>query len=168
MESQQLLDLIIVPTLKYMGGGYDSKNARMLLLSTAAIESNCGYYIKQINGPALGVWQMEPRTHLSIYRNCDALKTVGVNNSEIYDKLISLNLKMSKVGISRLITSPMYACAMARLKYSMFKEQLPDYNYIEGQYSYWGRLYNTHPESEEGLDKFITAWYANKLDKVTL
>jgi len=49
MDAQQLLDHIIKPTLKYMGGGYDSKNARMLLLATAAVESNCGQYVKQIN-----------------------------------------------------------------------------------------------------------------------
>jgi len=47
MEAQQLLDCIIKPTLKYMGGNYDSKNARMLLLATAAIGSGCGYKLEQ-------------------------------------------------------------------------------------------------------------------------
>ena len=74
MNSQQLLDYIIKPTLEYMGGNYNSKNAQMLLLSTAAIESKCGYYIKQINGPALGIWQMEPATHTDIMFNCDAFR----------------------------------------------------------------------------------------------
>ena len=58
-----------------MGGNYESKNANFLSLCTAAIESNCGYYIKQVGGPALGIWQMEPATRMMRYRyfNCDAI-----------------------------------------------------------------------------------------------
>ncbi len=76
MEAQQLHDYIIKPTLEYMGGNYNSDKARFLLLCTAAIESNCGYYIKQVDGPALGIWQMEPATHDDIWENCDALHPV--------------------------------------------------------------------------------------------
>jgi hypothetical protein len=43
-----------------------SLNAIQLLMGTAAQESHLGTYLKQINGPALGVFQMEPNTEIDI------------------------------------------------------------------------------------------------------
>ena len=115
MNTEQLLELIITPTHKYMGGNYQSDSADLLSLCTAAIESDCGYYIKQLNGPALGVWQMEPATHNDTWDNCDILHecqfgmmiaNLGLRkNSEDKDSDYTQDLTMS----------PMYACAMARL-----------------------------------------------------
>ncbi len=137
MQAQQLHDYIIKPTLEYMGGNYDSKNARFLLLCTAAIESKCGHYIKQINGPALGIWQMEPATEDDIWMNCDALEaTLGQKMRRI------LSESMSN-GDTQLILNQAYACAMARLKYSMDSEPLPDYNDFKAVYEYYKRIYNT-------------------------
>ena len=95
MDAQQLHDYIIKPTLQYMSGNSSSNDSAFLLFCTAAIESNCGEYIKQINGPALGVWQMEPATHMDIYRACDALKTVGTENSETFNFIQALKIKGS-------------------------------------------------------------------------
>tara|TARA_R110002020_G_scaffold20846_1_gene70701 strand:+ start:279 stop:437 length:159 start_codon:yes stop_codon:yes gene_type:complete len=50
MQAQQLHDYIIKPTLEYMRGNYNTPEARLLLLATAAIESDCGYYIKKLTG----------------------------------------------------------------------------------------------------------------------
>ena len=124
MQAQQLLDYIIKPTLEYMGGNYNSKNARMLILATAAIESDCGYYIKQINGPALGVWQMEPDTESDIHHNCDAY------HDSFKDRIDDLIVKIYADADLDLMTSPTYACAMARLKYSMDPEPLPEHDDI--------------------------------------
>jgi len=162
MNSQQLLDYIIKPTLEYMGGNYNSKNAQMLLLSTAAIESKCGYYIKQIGGPALGIWQMEPATHDDIWINCDALKKAYF---EIFiNRLVG---PLSKNSNTELITLPMYACAMARLKYSMDTEQLPFYADIYGIYAYYKRIYNT-PLGASTFEKFKAAWDECGLDEIVL
>ena len=114
MNPQQLHDYIIKPTLEYMGDNYYSKESAFLLLCTAAIESNCGEYIKQINGPALGIWQMEPDTENDIFRNCDALQGMHFRN-RVDDLIVGL---MGGDDLD-LILSPSYACAMARLKYSM-------------------------------------------------
>ncbi len=139
MQAQQLHDYIIKPTLEYMGGNYDSKNARFLLLCTAAIESKCGHYIKQINGPALGVWQMEPATEDDIWVNCDAL-----NNADFNCDISSLQVDCgATLNSEDLILSPAYACAMARLKYSMDSEPLPGYNDFKAVYEYYKRIYNT-------------------------
>jgi len=122
MNAQQLHDHIIKPTLKYMGGRYNSVEARFLLLCTAAIESDCGHFIKQVGGPALGIWQIEPATHNDIWQNCDALK------SDFGQVIRNLAPLYSKLADNDLIDAPKYACAMARLKYSMTPKALPAYN----------------------------------------
>lgn len=141
MNAQQLHDYIIKPTLEYMGNSYNSVDARFLLLCTAAIESECGHYIKQVNGPALGPWQMEPETHNDIHVNCDALK----NNQDLLDKINNFAHKDLQCPLTQ---SPMYACAMARLKYSMDPQALPKYNGgtnldLDVFYQYYKRVYNT-------------------------
>lgn len=159
MDSQQLLDHIIKPSLKYMGGNYDSLNARMLLLSTAAIESNCGHKIKQDDGPALGIWQMEPDTENDILANCDALR-----DKHFLTKVLS----MSNSGMgNKLVINPAYACAMARLKYAMDRDALPHHSDKYAIYVYYKRIYNTLLGAST-WDKFRIAWDQNGLDKVKL
>ena len=163
MQAQQLLDYIIKPTLKYMGGSYDSKNARMLLLATAAIESKCGYYIKQVDGPALGIWQMERSTLVSMMSNCDALSVESFD-----EKLGKLAYPVAEFTFSKaLLLSPMYACAMARLKYSMDIEPLPDHTNIREVYNYYKRIYNT-PLGASTYEKFKQAWIYHKLTDIKL
>ncbi len=168
MNSQQLLDCIIKPTLEYMGGNYASKNASMLLLSTAAIESGCGYKLKQEDGPALGIWQMEPLTLHDIYDNCDAIVN---NHTELYKKLDSLDLfdvyTTGETLEAGLVISPMYACAMARLKYAMDSAPLPPYDNIRAVYDYYKRIYNT-PLGASTYEKFKQAWLYHKLHEVKL
>lgn len=168
MDAQQLHDHIIKPTLKYMGGNYDSKNARMLLLATAAIESHCGHYIKQVNGPALGVWQMEPATHEDIIENCDAIKKPKDGRGcVLLHRVRQLEVSPCNNILNDLIVSPMYACAMARLKYSMDAEALPSYDEPYEIYRYYKRVYNTHLGAST-WEKFKSAWDKCGLDKVVL
>jgi len=128
----------------------------LLLLATAAIESDCGYYIKQVNGPALGIWQMEPATHDDIWENCDALHddiwencdALSFNGGDIAMLLHSL-APIGKCGDVALIASPMYCCVIARLKYSMDSAYLPkitgDRKIDEVEfYKYYKRVYNTN------------------------
>ena len=151
MDAQQLHDLIIKPTLKYMGSNYYSKDAAFLMLCTAAIESKCGHYIKQIKGPALGVFQMEIETHDDIWAHCDALK-----GGEVQALVNSLKLGEPFSPEKNLIVSPMYACAMARLKYSMDSAPLPGYDNFRSVYDYYKRIYNT-PAGASTYEKFKQA-----------
>ena len=163
MDAQQLHDLIIKPTLEYMGGNYYSKDAAFLLLCTAAIESNCGHYIKQVGGPALGVWQMEPSTESDIWKNCDAIQ------DEVFSLLIDeiLPEAYKSFSPSAVMVLPMYACAMARLKYSMDSEALPDHKDIHAVYRYYKRIYNTELGAST-FEKFINAIADNKILDVKL
>lgn len=171
MNAQQLHNYIIKPTLEYMGGNYYSKESAFLLLSTAAIESNCGYKIKQDNGPALGVWQMEPNTYDDIIDNCDAVK-VSHFESILYGMLPSNFHELADLGVETLIQSPMYACAMARLKYSMDTTELPR---LTGDkeadsksfYDYYKRIYNTK-HGKSTYEKWVAALEANKIWSVNL
>lgn len=150
MNPEQLLELIITPTHKYMGGNYQSDSADLLSLCTAAIESDCGYYIKQVNGPALGIWQMEPDTHQDIWDNCDILR------SDFGQIIRNLGPIYSALADNDLVDAPKYACAMTRLKYSMDSNPLPKVtgNRKEDEanfYDYYKRVYNT----ELGKSTFI-------------
>ena len=165
MNSQQLLDFIISPSLSYMGGNYDTKSARMLLLATAAIESNCGDKIKQDGGPARGIWQMEPKTLHDIYDECDAINHTGAPQLLKLDSVdifcISQDLEIS------LMLAPVFACMMARHKYAMDDKRLPEYSDMRAIYDYYKRVYNT-PGGASTWIKFVEAWKHNGLDDIVL
>lgn len=166
MNPQQLHDLIIKPTLEYMGGNYYSKESALLLLCTAAIESDCGYYIKQINGIALGIWQMEPATHDDIWDHSDAF-----NCNAFIDK-ITLLQSDALDGDEDLVLLPMYACAMARLKYSMDPNPLPKLtgdNNADSRafYDYYKRVYNTELGAST-FDKWAVALKKHRIFEVEL
>lgn len=172
MNAQQLHDYIIKPTLEYMGGNYYSKESAFLLLATAAIESNCGEYIKQINGPALGIWQMEPATHADTWINCDSLQGLGATSLTVrFMESLEVNTYNEK-RVSNLINSPMYACAMARLKYSMDPSPLPKLtgdNNVDSRafFKYYKRVYNTELGAST-FEKWAVALQANKIWPVEL
>lgn len=143
-----------------MSGHYNTKDAQMLLLATAAIESKSGYYISQISGPAKGIWQMEPDTCKDIFINADALQ-----DKEFLFDIFELKTKANIVH--PLISSPMYACAMARLKYAMDVKPLPHHMDKEAIWKYYKRIYNTEFGASTE-DKFYTAWDKARLNKIVL
>ena len=168
MNPQQLLDYIIKPTHQYMGGNYESKSANFLSLCTAAIESNCGEYIKQINGPALGIWQMEPDTHDDIWQFCDAFLVRDFEH--LIERLASESANDS--NLIDLIVCPSYACAIARLKYSMDPNPLPEYTGdseidLPAFYDYYKLVYNTEFGAST-YQKWCNAIAANHILKVKL
>lgn len=169
MNPQQLHDLIIKPTLEYMGGNYYSKESAFLLLCTAAIESDCGYYIKQINGPALGIWQMEPATHDDIWLNCDSLEIDGFADDV---NQFGVGFNFAENNHDDLFQSPTYACAMARLKYSMDSNPLPKLtgdNNADSRafYDYYKRVYNTGLGAST-FDKWAVALKKHRIFEVEL
>lgn len=133
-----LRDCIIAPALKEIA--LYSKSAVSLLLGTAAKESNCGYYLKQLEGgPAAGIYQMEPTTFHSIiddylmYRpllSGKVCKAVGVTD-------------LGQLKFERLIYDLKLATIMCRLRYSWIPEELPKHDDIPGLAAYWKKYYNT-------------------------
>ena len=130
----QLKKYIVEPTLKEFH--MHSKAAVNLLLGTAAVESRMGEYIHQINGPALGIYQMEPATHEDIYENY--LKYHG----DIERLLDKFNWSKTPYS-SELMYNLRYATVMCRLHYYRVNEILPEADNINGLAVYWKRYYNT-------------------------
>lgn len=140
INAKQFRELIVRPTLKYLDPEIPySTEAEDLLVMTAAHESHLGTYIKQVNGPALGVYQMEPATHDDIWANF--LK---------YQAKIFWVIDDLRHGSNNLVFDLRYATAMARVHYYRDKEAIPkekDYptrsEYIDALGAYAKRVYNT-------------------------
>lgn len=139
MNAEQLRNLIIQPTLQYLR--LDSLAAQNLLLGTAAQESQMGVYIKQINGSALGIYQMELFTFKDITQ-----RYLGSHDKiPLRRKVIDLtSVKSFGFDFSDLAGNLYFATALARLKYLTIKELLPDADDIEGLAKYWKKYYNTY------------------------
>lgn len=123
-----------------------SEDAVELLMLTAAQESHLGTYIKQIRGPALGVFQMEPATHDDIWGNYLIFKKqlasyVGLYVGYRYSTK-SADLP-SPVKSEALEANLVYAILMARVHYRRVPAALPPRDDIEAMATYWKRYYNT-------------------------
>ena len=85
LNIKQLREFIIKPAL------YDlvmySPEAEELLVFTCAVESKGCSYIKQIEGPALGIYQMEPATYNDLWQNYiknkGSLILIMISNSKL-------------------------------------------------------------------------------------
>ncbi|MBF0448707.1 MAG: hypothetical protein HQL67_10945 [Magnetococcales bacterium] len=134
INSDHLLNYIIVPALDLLD--MDSPAARLLLLGTAAQESRCGHYIRQLDGgPALGIFQMEPATYWDIWDNYIRYRP------EIKEKL-SKRWPMQPLP-GEMVTDLLLAAVMCRLHYRRKSSPLPPAADIRALASYWKQHYNT-------------------------
>ncbi len=115
--------------------GMHSESATNLLLGTCAQESRLGSYIEQIEGPAKGIFQMEPRTEIDIWDNF--IKYRVDIAKDIYDVC-------GRDGPGDWLWYDLaYQSALCRIHYFRVPEPLPDSNDIEGLARYWKQHYNT-------------------------
>ncbi len=128
MKPSQLLEYIIKPALDGMDTGqYAGEQAEILLLATSAQETNCGYTVHQIGGPALGIYQCEPAAHKLV------LHWVGEHAPRA---LITL-----AADDNQLIYDLYYATAIARMLYYSIPQPLPSVDMNE-MWSYYKSYYN--------------------------
>uniref|UniRef100_A0A6H1ZLJ4 Transglycosylase n=1 Tax=viral metagenome TaxID=1070528 RepID=A0A6H1ZLJ4_9ZZZZ len=113
-----------------------SEAATDLLLKTAAHESKFGTYLRQVRGPALGVFQIEPDTEKDIWLNYLRF------NSELTEKIKKFT-GIDGPNHSALEGDLRYQVIMARLVYRRIKFPLPSPIDILGQAKYWKKHYNT-------------------------
>ncbi len=131
ISADQLREYIVDPVLKKMDLYSDA--ASNLMMGTCAQESEMGSYLHQINGPALGIFQMEPATFQDCYDNFLKFKP------DIAYKVASFcQYKQAEEMLHNLN----YACAMARIKYLRSPAPLPIATDIEGLAVYWKQWYN--------------------------
>lgn len=149
MDPRAFAITVIRPSLTSISGW--SAAAEQLLLGTAIHESSGFRYRKQIRGPALGLFQMEPVTHDDIwksflrYRSSLGSKVSALLSSPNADKLYELEF------------NDKYASAMARMKYLRSGAPLPLLNDIPAMANYWKRFYNT-PLGKGTPAQFIRSW----------
>lgn len=111
--------------------------AENLVLGTALHESHCRY-IRQIKGPAMGIYQIEPATHYDIHHNFlrfNTLLKVRVNH---YAGYFSGDLP----DPGELIGNLFYATAMCRVHYRRVRDPLPT-NEPYALAQYWKTHFNT-------------------------
>lgn len=150
INSTQLAEFIIRPILKRFD--LYSKEAETLLVGTCAAESIIGedQYIKQVGGPAMGIYQMEKATH-------DWLVDVITTKRTKYAKLITWVEDTGGFTVERLLYDLYYMTIMARVRYLVVPKRIPMdlYNIAE----YWKQYYNT--EAGAGtVDGFIRKFKA--------
>src|ERR1700722_17623196 len=127
LDAAQFRSLIVKPALLELM--LYSEDAIELLMFTCANESNGGTYIKQLTGPALGIFQMEPNTYNDIWHN------YIVNR---HDLLLQLQHQFNINGIPdehQLIYDLRFATVMARIHYARVKEPIPDMHDLDAIWS---------------------------------
>lgn len=135
IDPKQLRLDVIRPVLQ--ATGMWSQAAENLLMGTAAQESACGKYLRQLgNGPARGVFQMEPATLEDIYANHlefrpDKRGAIDAYLIPAMDRSENLTVNLA------------YATLMCRVHYQRVKDALPDADDLPGLARYWKRYYNT-------------------------
>ncbi|MGS0648983.1 hypothetical protein ACU81Q_15300 [Komagataeibacter melomenusus] len=136
LDLGQFKSEIVVPVLASIGlGGAAAVN---LLTGTALAESGL-YALRQRNGPALGLWQMEPFTHDDIW----ATFLSAPRQSGLKTMMLAMLARDASGGSDQLIANLRYACAMARLKYYRAPDHLPAADDARAQARAWKHIYNT-------------------------
>lgn len=135
MKSLSAVDLqlyIIRPTLKRYN--LWSLSAENLVMGTAAQESHCGKWLHQMGGgPALGLYQMEPRTYF------DIIKRVVPR----FAKKCGIDIEDFSSNPEVLIYDAQLATLMCRLQYARWPEPLPAPHDIQKLARIWKSRYNT-------------------------
>lgn len=114
MNRKQLIEHIVFPVLVRMG--HYSVIAENLLIMIAAHESRKGYFIKQDPGPAVGIYQMEPRTH------ADIITWLERDRPELLKVLMEFT---PVIDAELMAGNYYYSTFMARCFFLRFPEALP-------------------------------------------
>ena len=129
-----------------------SDDALALVVRTGMAES--GYRALRGYGesnPAIGFWQIEPATlH-------DMIKNYLMYRTQYTQALKDLGMKFKGDDIEMSVMSNMAVqAALCRLHYRRDKDPIPSWDNLEGQASYWKRVYNT-VEGRGTVEHFMKA-----------
>lgn len=151
----QFRKLIIQRTLEDLN--MYSLDAAELLVFTCATESDGGSFLHQVNGPALGIYQMEPATYNDIWQN-------HIYHEPKLALILFTSFSVSRMpSEERLIHDLRYATAMARIHYERVAERLPDAKNLTAIWKYYKQYYNTSEGQADPLKAFLkyNAFIAN-------
>lgn len=142
MDVGQFDEYILTPTLKSIG--MYSSSARILMLGTALIESEL-VFIEQIGkGTAKGFYQIEELTYNDILRYLNK-----PDNTVLKDRCLFTAYYDNWPPFESVLHNIRWATIIARLKYWMQPEALPESDDAEGLANYYKRYFNTHKGKSE-------------------
>lgn len=107
-----------------------TESAVRLISMVAAHESGDFHYVRQLRGPALSLFQIEPATFIDLCRYAETRRFA-----------IAGELPCSPW---RLVFDQRFAAAMARIFFLRFKEPLPEPDDLNGLAAYAKQYWNTH------------------------
>ncbi|MFC0512188.1 hypothetical protein [Asaia spathodeae] len=141
IDTAQLKQFVVIPTLQQMGAGMASMAAINLVVGTALAESNAAFLRQVTNsgfGPARGLWQMEPFTHDDCWSNW--LRYPPQSKAATAIRAMIGNLPAEA---DLMIVHLAYACAMCRVKYFRAPTALPRFDDAAGLSRYHKQFYNS-------------------------
>ncbi len=156
LDPDHLLRYAIRPALEHMGIG--GQAAEELVLGTAIVESGLIYLKQHGNGPALGLWQMEPATHDDVY---ETFLIYQVNLRRSLNGLVidrDRNAMFVDERRIQMTWNLRYGAAMCRLKYYRDPKPLPAAGDIEAQGDYWKRIFNSW-RGKGTVEKYVRQWH---------
>lgn len=162
IDVEQFRLLVVRPVLLELG--LHTTDAEELLLGTAAQESRLTYLQQLGNGPALGVYQMEPATHKDIWENylsykpelaADVVEFASRRSIEHAERINQIDFR---VHARELVSNLAYATAMCRIHYLRQPGELPAGDDVPAMAHYWKRYYNT-PAGRGTVDEFIDHYH---------
>lgn len=143
LNVQQLREYIIRPCLEKLKKW--SPEAEELMILTCAQESKGGTYVKQIEGPALGIYQMEPETHNDLWAS------YLTHHPDLVFNILNY-LEYSRIPKAyNLLVNLGYATMMTRVYYLRVPEAIPSAKDIPALARYWNEHYNCNPD--KGTDE---------------
>lgn len=148
-DCSQFRSLIIEPVLSKLQ--VYSKEAEEILVFTCAAESLGGTLLQQVQGPALGVYQMEPSTYTDLWINYIRARNKMAT-------LMALHMGCSRIPeTERMIYDLHFATAMARIFYLRCSGKLPDAKDVDSIWEYYKKFYNTEKgkaKKDEAIAKY--------------
>lgn len=155
LDPRQLLEYVIRPTLKALGNVGSiplwTRSAERLVLGTAAYESGLRQVRQFGNGPALGLWQIEPATYRSLVEDL-------VNGKpELRQAVLAIGFTTEMPPAERLVTDLALGAAFCRLRYLWDPHPLPDPDDKLAMAETYKRAYNTYL-GKGTTGGFIRAW----------
>lgn len=139
LNCEQFKNSIIIPSTSLIKE--ESPEATELLVFTCAVESAGGTYIRQVNGPALGIYQMKTRTYNDVWQTY-------IRHQPHLLYILGTNLNIYSIpDETRLIYDLYYATIMARIFYLGIKEKIPSKDDIDEIYNFYKKYYNTNEDA---------------------
>ncbi len=127
--------LILRPTLRLIN--HWSPSAELLLLGTVLAETYFTH-LKQIEGPALGFYQLEPATYAEILK-----WLTRPENAKLKQSILAACWMDTMPDVEAIVYNLRFATCMTRAFYMRFEEPLPAVDDHLGLANYYKKYYNT-------------------------